>query len=137
MTGALGDDSLALVLRKAMKDNGADSSRARSVKDKPTGVGVVLVETMIEENRNLINPGPNHDLQLVGFETLESLNGGGHGDYPQQAQSPDRANGVPEGDGAAGALDGERKWGDNAAEPSSSARVGAEDLQDGVASSGE
>lgn len=58
MNGALGDNSLALLLRKAMKDNGEDIPHVRSVKDKSTGVGVVLVETMIQENRILINPAP-------------------------------------------------------------------------------
>ena len=76
------DDSLALVLRKALKDNEVDTSRVRSVKDKLTGVGVVLVETMVPENRNLINPGANHDLQPVECKTLDSLKGGGDGGTP-------------------------------------------------------
>lgn len=84
MTGALGDDSLALGLRKAMKDNGVDISSVRSVKDKPTGVGVVLVETMVQENRILFNPGANHDLQPAEFETLDSLNGGCDGGTPSK-----------------------------------------------------
>lgn len=75
MTGALGDDGFAERLLKVMTDNGVDVSKVRKVKDQPTGVGVVIVETNTEENRILFYPGANYDLMPEDFETLESLNG--------------------------------------------------------------
>ena len=75
MTGALGEDSFADPLLKIMQENGVDVSRVRKVRGQPTGVGVVIVETILEENRILFYPGANYDLMPKEFETLESLNG--------------------------------------------------------------
>lgn len=75
MIGALGADSFADPLLKIMTENGVDVSRVRKVRGQPTGVGVVIVETILEENRILFFPGANYDLMPKEFETLHSLNG--------------------------------------------------------------
>ena len=75
MTGALGEDSFADTLMEVMTENSVDISRVRKVKEGVTGVGVVIVETAVEENRILFYPGANYELRPAEFETLESLNG--------------------------------------------------------------
>lgn len=73
MLGAVGTDEFGPKLVAGMKEDGIDTTGISLVKDKPTGVAVILVESSTGENRILLNPGANYTLAASSFLTPQSL----------------------------------------------------------------
>ncbi|KAH9214729.1 Ribokinase-like protein [Leptodontidium sp. 2 PMI_412] len=67
MVGAVGNDEFGPKLIAGMKEDGIDVSGIEVVKDQPTGVAVIIVESTTGENRILLNPGANSTLHLTSF----------------------------------------------------------------------
>jgi ribokinase len=73
MIGAVGLDEFGPRLISGLQSSGIDISSIREIKDKTTGVAVIIVEEGSGENRIMLNPGANHILLPEEFSTPESL----------------------------------------------------------------
>ncbi|CZS99540.1 hypothetical protein WAI453_002473 [Rhynchosporium graminicola] len=77
MVGAVGDDEFGPKIIEGMREDGIDVDGIEVVKNQPTGVAVIIVESTTGENRILLNPGANSTLAPQSFTNLTSLSQAG------------------------------------------------------------
>jgi ribokinase len=63
MVGAVGDDEFHEGFLKALQKDGLKTDSVEILKEKKTGVAVILVETGTGENRIMFCPGANYDVE--------------------------------------------------------------------------
>jgi ribokinase len=76
MVGAVGDDEFHAGFLKALQDDGLNTQGVEIMKGKKTGVAVILVESGTGENRILVCPGANGEVDvkdLVGEDVGVAL----------------------------------------------------------------
>jgi ribokinase len=64
MVGCTGDDDFGRTLREALRAEGIDDSRVRTVVDAPTGIAMITVDRA-GENMITVSPGANHEVSTA------------------------------------------------------------------------
>jgi ribokinase len=64
MVGCVGDDDFGRALRAALRAEGVDDSRIRTVVGAPTGIAMITVD-QAGENMITVAPGANHEVSIV------------------------------------------------------------------------
>jgi ribokinase len=73
MIGAVGSDEFGPRLISRLEKDGIETSRIHVIDGQTTGVAVILVEELNGENRILLSPGANYNLQPEDFNIVKSL----------------------------------------------------------------
>jgi ribokinase len=63
MVGAVGDDEFHEGFLQSLRKDGLNTDGVKILKDKKTGVAVIIVETGTGENRIMFCPGANYDVE--------------------------------------------------------------------------
>lgn len=64
MVGAVGDDQYSSGFLESLRNDGLVTDRVEVMKGKKTGVAVIIVETNTGENRIMLVPGANYEVQV-------------------------------------------------------------------------
>ena len=68
MVGCTGDDDFGRTLREALRAEGVDDSRVRTVVGAPTGIAMITVD-QAGENMITVAPGANHEVSTADIAT--------------------------------------------------------------------
>jgi ribokinase len=73
MVGCTGDDDFGRTLREALRAEGIDDSRVRTVVGAPTGIAMITVDHA-GENMITVAPGANHEVSTADIAGITSAN---------------------------------------------------------------
>jgi ribokinase len=74
MIGCAGDDDFGRTLREALRAEGIDDSRVRTVENAPTGIAMITVD-QAGENMITVAPGANHEVSTADLADLADTGG--------------------------------------------------------------